>query len=459
MSFPLFNRSLDQFGAAPALISDADSITYAGLQKRVDQRINEWQLRVGSLRPLMLLRMANTIDSVVNYLACLQAHYPCIVVNSNARDEIVAAIVQQFSPNVLIEEGSFRLLSQQQLNLAAELAILLSTSGSTGSQQFVALSMQNLIANTRSILAFLPIENSDVTLASLPFSYSYGLSVLHTHLAMGAGVRLTDLTVMDKGFWTLLKEANIASLNGVPSWYEMLLRLRFERNVLPNLRYLTQAGGKLAEPLVVKLADYADHNNKQLFVMYGQTEATARMAYLPAHKVAAKPGSIGQALPDGQLAIINEDGEPIRSALEKGELVYQGPNVMLGYVNKHEGLASFSPSHTLHTGDIGYFDEEGDFFITGRLKRIIKLFGERCSLDEVEFALMQSGSDVRCVGKDDELVICCTSGQCDAIKQCAIQLLRVPPKSIKTYQIKEWPLLANGKTDYTALYDQLLVNA
>ncbi|MCW8090338.1 AMP-binding protein [Alteromonas sp. ASW11-130] len=456
MALPLFNRTLDSFGERLALKSDTESISYLNLQNKVKDRIRTWQSHSVTSRPLILLRMANSIESVVNYLACLYAHYPCILINQSAPEEVINSIRNDFSPNFIVVERDCRVSSLTQHTLAEDLALLLSTSGSTGSKKFVALSYKNLIANTQSILGYLPIEQSDTTLGSLPLSYSYGLSILHTHLAVGACIRFTELTVMEKGFWEVLEHEKISSLNGVPSWYEMLLRLRFEQKTLPKLRYLTQAGGKLNKQLVLKLAGYAKNNNKQFYVMYGQTEATARIAYLSPKKLHVKPNSIGKAISGGELTLYDDKNAKISQPQKEGELVYRGPNIMLGYVDSAKELGKFFPQESLPTGDLGYFDEDGDFFITGRLKRMIKLFGERCSLDEIEARLNSAGFPVRCIGEDNLLAICTLSDSEKEIKQYAIKMLRTSPKAIITYRCEQWPLLENGKIDYTALQRQVL---
>ncbi len=452
MTLPLFNGNLEQFGDATALKCDSSSMTYQQLQSAVAERAGVWRKNIACDRPLILLKMANSIDSVVNYLTCLQAQLPAILLNTQARDEVVRDAERQFQPHLSVCEGQVTALSGQAPQIADELALMLPTSGSTGSKKYVALSYTNIQANTRSILSYLPIEPSDVTLGSLPLSYSYGLSVLHTHLAVGACVRLTNHTVMDKGFWRILEDETISSLNGVPSWYEMLLRLRFDlKRSLPALRYLTQAGGKLSESMVVRLAEYAKRQDKQLYIMYGQTEATARIAYLAPEKAISKPSSIGQPINGGRIRLFDAHEKEVTQPGESGELVYQGDNVMLGYVTSTDDLQAFNGSTELKTGDIGYYDDEGDFYITGRIKRIIKLFGERCSLDEVEQQLNSLALDVRCVGIDNKIAVCTCSDDEHAIRQSAQEILNVPPAAVLVHRCKQWPLLENGKIDYRML--------
>ncbi len=451
MTYAFISGTLEQFGERTALISDTRSMTYLQLQAKVTERARIWRQHSGCDRPLVLMKITNTIESVVNYIVCLQARFPCVLLNGDARAKVIEDTIRQFEPNLYVSEEQSESLSCKTIILAEELALMLPTSGSTGGQKYVALSYKNLHANTQSILSYLPIEQSDITLGSLPFSYSYGLSVLHTHLAVGACIRLTDQTVMDKGFWQVLENESISSINGVPSWYEMLLRLRLDKKPLPALRYLTQAGGKLSESMVVRLANYAEQHDKQLYIMYGQTEATARIAYLAPEKVLVKPRSIGQPISGGKLRLIDVNQKVVTSPGECGELIYQGNNVMLGYVTSAKDMQAFNRIQELKTGDIGYFDQDGDFYITGRIKRMIKLFGERCSLDDAEQQLNSLTFDVRCVGIDNKIAVCTCSDDEQAIRQSTQQILNVPPAAVLVHRCKQWPLLENGKIDYRML--------
>jgi long-chain acyl-CoA synthetase len=218
---------------------------------------------------------------------------------------------------------------------------------------------------------------------------------------------------------------------------------------------MTQAGGKLAKSLVEQIAEYANRTNKQFFIMYGQTEATARIACLAADKALSKPDSIGKPVEGGSLSLVGANGEQITETGKVGELVYRGMNIMLGYVSGVNELTSLPGMQSLLTGDYGYFDADGDFFIVGRLKRMIKLFGERCSLDELERHLAQKGFDVKCVGTDDQVGICLTGNDHVAVRKAAIELLRIPPKAVATLSVPHWPLLENGKIDYAALYKRV----
>lgn len=451
-----FVNRLADFKDRIALSDDDGHLSYAQLAAPCGDNTQVWRQHTQVARPLVLLKCHQSITTIVNYLTCLANNWPVMMVNDQVSDDALNDMIARMQPNILVNESEVTSLSQLSHNMDVRLALLLSTSGSTGGGKWVALSAANINANTQSIIDYLPIESSDTAIASLPFSYSYGLSVLHTHLAKGAQLTLTRHTVMEREFWALLSDRQVTSLAGVPHWYEMLSKLRFTRRVYPALRYFTQAGGKLQAPLIKEFADYADNHNKQFYVMYGQTEATARMAYLHPSIVSDKPYAIGQAIPGGEFRLTGTEGESITATGVEGELCYKGDNVMLGYVQEYADLATFSHIEWLSTGDLACCDEDGDYIISGRKSRFIKLFGERVNLDGLETLLSQKGLQTRCCGEDNTLVVASMPAQIEQVTQAVKVLVQCPPKALMVVAVESWPLLANGKTDYRALNQQAL---
>jgi acyl-coenzyme A synthetase/AMP-(fatty) acid ligase len=278
----------------------------------------------------------------------------------------------------------------------------------------------------------------------LPLYYSYGLSVLHTHLEVGATVVLSDFSLISKEFWEIFKKENITNLNGVPYHYEMLKRLGFLKKEYKSLKFLTQAGGKLNEKYVVLFADYAKKQGIDFFVMYGQTEATARISYLPSKMTLQKPTSIGIPIPNGELFI------------EDNELIYKGKNVMLGYATSFEDLKKQDElKGVLKTGDLGYKDEDGCFYVTGRAKRFIKVYGNRVNLDEMEQFLKSQHKDVVVVGEDDKIIIFSLHNDLDEIKEVVLNKFNFHHKVLKTKQIKNFYVKPNGKIDYAKMSEIL----
>ena len=444
-----------------ALMDDTDSLTYRELSGAIARRAQNWQQIVTLHRPVVMMLIDNSITSVVDYLTALSLDYVVLLLNPDCKLATREQYAQALTPNAVIGDGTVTLLHNEPLPTDARLSLLLSTSGSTGAGKCVALSQRNLTANCDAILAYLPIVAEDITLATLPLSYSYGLSVLHTHLKAGAAICFTRHSVFDKAFWELVKNRPVTSLAGVPSFYEMLLRLRFTRMALPALRYFTQAGGKLAEAHVTGLAEYAKQTDKAFYVMYGQTEATARMAYLAPEKVLEKPQSIGQPIAGGEFKLV--DG--LASECTEGELYYRGDNVMLGYVASVSDLQAFEPSEWLATGDLAVCDEEGDYTIIGRNKRMIKLAGERINLDVVEqlylkeLAVLNLTSPACVIGTDDKIIAVYAGFLADGSRQnvlaALVKSLALPKRNLQLNVIDALPLLDNGKIDYAQLNKRL----
>ncbi|MCE2595588.1 AMP-binding protein [Motilimonas cestriensis] len=408
----------------------------------------------GKPRQLIAIEMDNSLAATLMYLACLDAGHVALLLDAKQAREQKAATIAHFQANYCYSSAAgLELQSELTHSLANELALMLATSGSTGTVKYVCLSLQNIISNAQSIIEYLDITPTERAITSLPLHYSYGLSVLHSHLFAGAQTVLTSESVMSKGFWALMKEQQISHLAAVPAQYQMLARLKLEQMDLPHLTTLTQAGGRLSDSLASHFATWAKRSQRRFFIMYGQTEATARIAYLNPAKAGTKPGCIGQAIPGGTLSLRGDNGELITVAKQQGELVYQGGNVMLGYAGSLSDLSHFPPLEQLHTGDLAYLDDDGDFVISGRIKRIIKLQGVRFSLDELEQRLQQDCySTLVTLGEDENLLVVSVG---DVSQQEIKQFLRltfaIHPSLVRIKQVSELPLLSNGKIDYQTL--------
>ena len=332
--------------------------------------------------------------------------------------------------------------------------MLLTTSGSTGSPKFVRQSYTNIKANTNSIIQYLELDSSERPITTLPMNYTYGLSIINTHLAVGATILLTDKTLMQKEFWTFFKEQKATSFGGVPYTYEMLDKLRFMRMDLPTLRTMTQAGGKITPELHEKFAQFAFENNKKFIVMYGQCEATARMGYLPPESAVQKKGSMGIAIPGGSFSLIDIDGNEITNPNTPGELVYKGANVTLGYAENGNDLVKGDERNgVLITGDMAQFDDEGFYYIVGRKKRFLKIYGNRVNLDEIDRMIKaEYNIEVASSGIDDCMYIFVTeSDKADSVRNYVIGKTKLNPVAFKVIVIDEIPKNDSGKTLYREL--------
>ena len=335
----------------------------------------------------------------------------------------------------------------QGLRIHKDVKMLISTSGTTGSPKFVKLSEQNLVANALSICDYLPIRSEDVTPLNLPIYYSYGLSVLTSNSIKGGTIVCSNDDLLKKEFWKNFERYGYTSFAGVPFVYEMLERIGFTGKEYPTLRYFTQAGGKLQDTLVRKYAEYAIARGLRFYVMYGQTEATARMSYLPPEQTLERIGSIGKPIRDGHF-LIDE---------ETGELCYTGPNVFGGYVTGPSELTSFERNTLLRTGDMAR-EQDGFYYITGRLKRMAKIFGNRVNLDEVE-SLISSELNVqaRCAGYMDKLLLIFVTDPNIDLKELGRQVsasLSLHITSIRAVHVQDIPLTLNGKVNYQELINQ-----
>ena len=283
-------------------------------------------------------------------------------------------------------------------------AEIIFTSGSTGKPKGVMISHKNLIANTSSILEYLKLTGDDRMLVVLPFYYCYGLSLLHTHLRIGGSIVFNNSFIFLGGILKDLIEQRCTGFAGVPSHFQILLRKSdsFKQTRFPDLKYVTQAGGKLAPIFIDEFRE--SHPEIRFIVMYGQTEATARLSWLPPELYEKKKGSMGKGIPGVDLRVINEKGEKIKPC-ETGEVIARGDNIMMGYFADEEGTRQTIRDGWLHTGDLGTVDEEGYIFLTARSKEIIKVRGKRISPKEIEAVILEIPGVIDCTveGIEDEI--------------------------------------------------------
>jgi len=422
-------------------------------------------------RTLLFILCSNTIASVIGYVGFLRNDILPVLVDSELDSELLEKLIGTYEPSYIwapskrIEDlkGSsvytyddYSLLRTSypiEVDLHPELGLLLTTSGSTGSPKLVRQSYRNIEANTKSIIEYLGITSSDRPITTLPMSYTYGLSIINSHLEAGATLLMTEYTLMQKEFWNFLKSEKATTFGGVPYTYQMLDRLRFFNMDLPSLRYLTQAGGKLSYDLSLKFASKAKEKGIDFIVMYGQTEATARMSYLPAQWAIEKCGSMGIAIPGGELWLQDEQGERIEDAEVVGELVYRGDNVTLGYAECKADLALADDRNgILVTGDMAKRDSDGFYYIVGRKKRFVKIFGSRVNLDETERLLLDKGYVCACTGIDDLMSVYTENeGKEEEIRKVVSHLLNLNMSAFKVKYISSIPKNEAGKTLYNAL--------
>jgi len=450
-------------GESPCVIDGetGDIARYGDVTAAVD-RIRH--ALTGDRKTFGFILAENSLPTLGAYLAALRGKQAVCLLDAALDTTLLAKLITTYTPEWLwqpaalpIPEGYgapttvltgytllFRTAAQRSTAIHEDLALLLTTSGSTGSPRLVRLSYANIQANALAIAASLELTPAERPITSLPLHYSYGLSVINSHLAVGAPIVLTNRTIISREFWSAVKDHQVTSIAGVPYTYQMLHRLRFANMDLPSLTALTQAGGRLDLTLQQYFAEAAAAKDIRFSLMYGQTEATARISCLPWQRMQEGIGSIGIPIPEGRIEV----------APETGELIYYGPNVMMGYAECRDDLGRGDDcGGRLPTGDVGHRGENGLFYITGRLKRFIKPFGLRINLDDLERVIEARGGIVApCTGDDTRLIVLAPDdADRDTIHDLLTNTIHLHHSAFRIIVDREIPRLANGKTDYQAI--------
>jgi acyl-coenzyme A synthetase/AMP-(fatty) acid ligase len=394
--------------------------TYGDLRAAADA----FAERLGGAKRLVFLFADNGFAPVAAYLGALRGGHAVFLATGDLDAELGVHLIETYGPDVIWPAsrippglpmrrhqvagiGEIGMVEGNGTGPAPhpDLAVLLSTSGTTGSPKLARLSFGAVQANAASIAEYLEQTPADRPITSLPFAYSFGLSVVNSHLQVGASLVATNRPIVLGEFWKLFRAQQCTSFAGVPFTYQLLERIKFGTTDLPSLRVFTQAGGRLDPERQGRFHRLALEKRWRFYVMYGATEATARISYVPWDRLGDKLGSIGIAIPGGRLWI-EDEGRAVDAPGGVGDIMYQGPNVMMGYAESRADLAKGNElGGILKPGDIGYRDADGFFYVTGRAKRFLKIFGLRVNLDEAETMLeVRLGRPVACVGRDDLLV-------------------------------------------------------
>lgn len=460
---------LAQFSDNVALLDEnGNQMTYGQLNTEAQQLAEFIDKRC-----LVFSLCRNEIGSVLGYITFINNGIVSVQISSHLEAGLLDNLLGTYQPTYLwVPEDQTTLFPdlenvwsahdycllktgyEKEYPLNDELALLITTSGSTGSPKLVRQSYTNILDNAQSIAEYLKLDATERPITTLPMNYVYGLSIINSHFLVGATLLLTEKTLMQKEFWAFFKEAEATSFGGVPYTYEMLDKLRFYRMDLPSLRTMTQAGGKITPELHEKFAKYAEEKGKNFVVMYGAAEATSRMGYLPPEKAVEKKGSMGIPIPGGKFFLLDADGKEIVTPRTTGELVYEGKNVTLGYAECGEDLAKGDERNgRLETGDMAQFDEDGFYYIVGRKKRFLKIYGNRVNLDEIDRLIKgEFEIEVASSGVDDHLYLFVTDKKmAEQVRQFVINKTKLNPAAFKAIVIDEIPKNESGKTLYKEL--------
>ena len=375
-----------------AIYQDDLCISY----KELNNKVNNFFVNLQT-STICLIIGSNTINTIAFYIACLRRECIPLLLSPSMSKYYLDIYIKNYKPTYIFSEPElingatgkedYTITELVKTKLKSRLipSLLLTTSGSTGNPKVVKITKKNLVSNTKDIINYLKINNNSRHITTLPINYTYGLSCINTHLFSGGSIILNNYSIIQKDFWDLVNRYNPSSISGVPYTYELLYRLGLSKLNLESIKIFTQAGGKLSPEILKHFFDYCNKHGKEFIVMYGQTEATARMSYLPYKNLKAKLGSIGLPVPSGSFTLVDTSKYDSISNNKVGELVYKGPNVSAGYAENFLDLEiSGEEKQILYTGDLAYIDKEGFTYLCGRKKRFAKLNGIRVSLDDVE---------------------------------------------------------------------------
>jgi long-chain acyl-CoA synthetase len=409
------------------VLGNKETISYTNLYYQTSRMASYLASSIGSNRNIILVSNNNNFF-LISYLGIMMSGNVCVPLDPSIEQKNFDYIVQQCdAPVVIIEkrlmnkinavslkaitDGNYTHLIKNQAfynqcdsfssNLPAQIIF---TSGSTGVPKGVVLSHRNIIANTSSILQYLHLSENDIVEVVLPFYYCYGLSLLHTHLRVGGSVVLNNNFIFINSVFNDINKYKCTGFAGVPSHFQILLRKSdgFKNTRFPSLRYVTQAGGKLHNSFIEEFI--TTFPEIEFYVMYGQTEATARLSYLDPKELKNKLGSIGKGIPNVQLKVVNLAGKQVNPG-ETGEVIARGENIMIGYYKDLESTKEVFKNGWLYTGDMGTIDSEEYIYLTARKKEFIKISGKRVSPKEIEEVIVSFPGIVDCTIEtvDDEI--------------------------------------------------------
>ena len=426
-------------------------------------------------RSLVFLICKNNLESIVGYLSLLKKNCVISLLDEKISEKLLKKLIRDYKPDYIFLSKNkkynlnnfsqvynffdYKLIESKKVtkkNLHKELSLLISTSGSTGSSKLVRQSKNNLKDNAVAISKCLTISKKDIAITTLPMSYVYGLSIINTHINQGATIVLNTKSIVEKSFWSAMQRHKVTNFGGVPYTYSILEKINLSKFNLKNLKYSTQAGGKLNINTAKKILEDYKKLNIKLFIMYGSAEATARMSYLPWKNIEKKISSIGVPISGGRFHIEDENKKKITSINKFGELIYKGSNVCMGYSKNFKDLYKGDENNgILRTGDLAYKDKDNFYYIVGRKDRYIKIYGMRINLQDLEEIILEYGAENICLEEklNKILVFVRNYKKIKMLKKYLIDLTSLHPSSIEIRNIKEFPLNSNYKISYNKAID------
>lgn len=457
--------SIDQQNKTSVALVDNEggSITYGELAEKM--------VEVGKTvepRSIIFILCKNTVGAMVGYLGFIENEAIPLNLSDKIDGAMLQTLIDTYTPAYLwvpqadvdkfsYETGysfyGYTLLKtgNELYPVHDKLQFLMTTSSSTGSPKLVRYKKGNLEANAKNVAIAFGWSEKERPVCDLGMQYTMGLNVINTHLYVGATVLLTTYNLLSGEFWDYIRSQRATNFTGVPFSYDIFYRLRFEQMDLPDLTTLSEGGGKLTDNRFVQLAEYAQRTGKRFIASFGTTETSARMACLPAELALTKTGSIGRAIPGGELFLIDSDETVLSDPVAEGEMCYKGPNVTMGYaVRKEDLLKDDEFNGVYHTGDLARRDKDGCYFVTGRLSRFLKLLSYRVSLDQSEQLIQQEfGIECACSGTDQRMNVYITD---ESKKTAVLEFIAAKTKLYKSlfkvFEVDELLRNDSGKIRY-----------
>ena len=462
-------RSFNKYKNNIAII---DKTNFNLSYEQVFSKTDEIQKKI-KIRSLILIVADNSLGSLIAYIFCILNDHVGIIIDSKTNREDILKIFKKYQPNYIFSSKEknfiFKKICSEEFHffdhilmknkkgkkkeLNKNLSLLLSTSGSMGAIKFVKLSKKNLKYNSDSIIKYLKINKDDSTITNLPISYSYMLSIINTHLEVGASIVISKHSLIEREFWETFRNNKVTSFNGVPYTYEMLSKIGL-RNIKSNsLKYLTHAGGKIEKKELKEIIKFCKKNDLKFFSMYGQTEASPRISYLKSEFSEKKIGSIGKGIPGNKIYLIDKYGKKILKPFLEGEIVCEGKNIFMGYSNNYKDLKKNNEkNYKLKTGDLGFFDNDKFFYISGRINKIAKIFGNRIDLSALESLMIKKGFKVACISNNKKIFIFIEKkhNKKNVINTIS-NITKLNINSFELIKLKHLPRTSNNKISYNEL--------
>ena len=455
----IIDNKIKKFSSRILFLTENHKITYKKLLINCEKKINF--INSGDL---ILVVASNSLDFFELYFYALKNNIPQILIDQNTDEESIKKIIKAYKPNyvflrnkllktkispVKLDFNNYYVyhFSKKKIEINNNLALLLSTSGSTGSSKFVKLSLENIFDNAKNIVKYLKIKKEHTTITTMLPSYSYGLSIINSHFISGAKIVINGNNLFEKLFWKKLVLNKVTSFGGVPFQYEFLKKLKFENMNLKHLKYLTQAGGSLNKNELTYLLKICQIKKIKFIQMYGQTEASPRISYLPFSKAKNKIGSIGIPIPGGSMALKKTKNSKI------GEILYKGKNVFIGYSLGYSDLKEkVNKNKILKTGDMGWKDKDGYYFLSGRKNRFTKIAGFRINLDDIKEVLRKEHINAELADHNKKIIIFFVSDHTkDEILDKIFKKFRLNKNFFRIFKIKYFPRNKRNKIDLNTL--------